>query len=321
VKFLVTGGAGFIGSHLTDALLQRGDSVVVLDTLETGRHDNLRHNQGNPHFEFVMGSALDEEVVDEPVQACDAIFHLAAAVGVKRIVDNPLESFITNIRGTETVLEAAHRYGKKVLLTSTSEIYGKSTIVPLQEEGDRLLGSPLVGRWSYSASKAVDEILTHAYFTDKGLPTVIIRLFNTVGPRQTGEYGMVVPRFVEAGLEGRDLMVYGDGTQSRCFAYVGDIVPALIALMETPEAEGQAVNLGSTEEVTIRGLAELVVEMTGSSSRIRIVPYEEVYESGFEDMPRRVPDITRARKLVGFEPRTSLKEIIDLMISDVARRP
>ena len=310
MRALVTGGAGFIGSHLGDELIGRGHHVIAFDNLATGRHDNIRHLHDTQGFDFVLGSILDEDAVDEAARRCDVIFHLAAAVGVKLIVQNPLESLVTNIKGSEIVLEAAHRHGKKVLITSTSEIYGKSTVLPLQEEGDRLLGSPLVGRWSYSTSKAVDEILAHAYFKEKGLPTVIVRLFNTVGPRQTGEYGMVVPRFVESALEGRDLRIYGDGTQSRCFGYVGDIVPALIDLMESTVAEGLAVNLGSTEEVTIRELAEKVVEETNSNSKIVTVPYEEVYESGFEEMARRVPDISRARKLVGFEPRTSLREII-----------
>lgn len=320
MRALVTGGAGFIGSHLIDALLERGDSVIALDNLTTGRHDNVRHHIGDPRFEFVLGSIMNADLVDDMVSRSDVIFHLAAAVGVKLIVERPLESLLTNIRGSEIVLEKAHKHGRKVLVTSTSEIYGKNTNVPLKEDGDRLLGSPLVGRWSYSTSKAVDEILAYAYHTTKGLPTVIVRLFNTVGPRQSPEYGMVIPRFVEAALANKDLTVHGDGSQSRCFGYVGDIVPALLALMESREAEGQAINLGSTEEISINDLAELVIEQTNSRSKIRHVPYDEVYESGFEDMPRRVPDVSRALKLIGFDPKTTLREIVELMVIESQRK-
>ena len=320
MRALITGGAGFIGSHLTDALLNRGDSVIALDNLATGRHDNIREHIGDPRFEFVLGSVGNGDLVDDLVSRADVVYHLAAAVGVKLIVERPLESLITNIRGSEVVLEKAHKHGRKVLITSTSEIYGKSPIVPMHEDSDRLLGSPLVGRWSYSTSKAVDEILAHAYWKAKGLPTVIVRLFNTVGPRQSPEWGMVIPRFIEAALDGRDLTVHGDGTQSRCFGHVKDVVPALIGLMASRDAEGLAVNLGSQEEITVRELAQLVIDRTGSSSKIRLVPYDQVYVGGFEDMPRRVPDITRARKLVGFDPATTLVEIVDSMIDDARRR-
>lgn len=316
---LITGGAGFIGSHLADELLDRGHRVTVLDNLTTGGHENIRHLHDNSGFKFAFGSILDDQLVQSLAKECDVIFHLAAAVGVKLIVERPLESLLTNIRGTEVVLEAAFRHGKKTLLTSTSEIYGKSSELPMHEEGDRLLGSPLVGRWSYSTSKAVDEILAHAYWKDKGLPTVIVRLFNTVGPRQSAEFGMVLPRFVQAASAGRDLLVYGDGSQSRCFAHVRDVVPALIDLMECEEAEGLAINIGSTEEVTMSELAELVIDMTGSVSKIRHIPYEEAYGSSFEDMTRRVPDISRARKLIGFEPRTTLREIVEATILDAGR--
>ena len=320
MRALITGGAGFIGSHLGDALLARGDAVIALDNLATGRHDNIRDHIGDPRFEFVLGSILNADLVDDLVARSDVVFHLAAAVGVKLIVERPLESLVTNIRGSEVLLEKAHKYGRKVLITSTSEIYGKSPEIPMHEDSDRLLGSPLIGRWSYSTSKAVDEILAHAYWKAKGLPTVIVRLFNTVGPRQSADFGMVLPRFVEAALEGRDLKVHGDGSQSRCFGHVRDIVPALIALMESREAEGLAVNLGSQQEVTIRELAERVIHRTGSSSRIQLVPYQDVYVGGFEDMPRRVPDTNRARKLIGFDPATTLDEIIDSMIDDARRR-
>lgn len=320
MRALITGGAGFIGSHLGDALLARGDSVIALDNLATGRHDNIRDHIGDPHFEFVLGSVVNADLVDDLVSRADVVYHLAAAVGVKLIVERPLESLITNIRGSEVLLEKAHKYGKKVLITSTSEIYGKSPDVPMQEDGDRLLGSPLVGRWSYSTSKAVDEILAHAYWKAKGLPTVIVRLFNTVGPRQSAEFGMVIPRFIDQALEGKDLTVFGDGSQSRCFGHVADVVPALIGLMGCREAEGLAVNIGSQQEVTIRELAELVIERTGSASQLHLIPYDEVYVGGFEDMPRRVPDISRAAKLVGFQPTTTLIEIIDSMIDDARRR-
>jgi UDP-glucose 4-epimerase len=299
VRALITGGAGFIGSHLGDALLARGDSVIALDNLATGRHDNIREHLADPRFEFVLGSIVNADLVDDLVARADVVFHLAAAVGVKLIVERPLESLVTNIRGSEILLEKAHKYGRKVLITSTSEIYGKSLELPMHEDSDRLLGSPLVGRWSYSTSKAVDEILAHAYWKAKGLPTVIVRLFNTVGPRQSPDYGMA---------------------QSRCFGHVRDIVPALLALMESREAEGMAVNLGSQEEVTILELAKLVIERSGSSSKIQLIPYQDVYVGGFEDMPRRVPDINRARKLIGFEPVTTLPEIVDSMIDDVRRR-
>lgn len=320
MQALVTGGAGFIGSHLIDALIERGDSVIALDNLATGRHDNLRQHAGSTRLEFVLGSVLNADLVDDLVSRSDCVYHLAAAVGVKLIVERPLESLVTNIRGSEIVLEKAHKYSRKVLVASTSEIYGKSPNLPLHEDSDRLLGSPLIGRWSYSTSKAVDEILAHAYWESKGLPTVIARLFNTVGPRQSPDYGMVLPRFVEAALEGRDLIVHGDGSQTRCFGYVLDVIPALIDLMACREAEGLAVNLGSVEEISIRDLAQLVTDVTGSRSEVKLVPYGAVYEAGFEDMPRRVPDISRARKLLGFEPTTTLREIIEAMVEDIRSR-
>lgn len=314
MQVLVTGGAGFIGSHLVDHLLGMGCSVIALDNLSTGRHSNLHQHSHNPKLEFILGSVMDPDVVEDAVSRSDVVYHLAAAVGVRLIIDRPLESLLTNIRGTETVLEKAHKYGRKVLVSSSSEIYGKSLDCPLKEDGNRLLGSPLVGRWSYSTSKAVDEVLAHAYWSAKGLPTVIARLFNTVGPRQSGDYGMVLPRFVKAALSGKDLRVFGSGTQTRCFCHVSDIVPGLVGLMDSYESEGQAVNLGSTEEVTICELAELVIKLSGSRSQIQLIPYDEAYESDFEDMLRRVPDITKAKNLVGFEPSTCLHQIIEEMI-------
>lgn len=322
MQALVTGGAGFIGSHLVDLLLRTGWSVLALDDLSTGRHSNLLQHSQNPKLEFILGSVLDPQLVEEAVARSDVVYHLAAAVGVRLIIDHPLESLLTNIRGTETVLEKAHKYGTKVLVSSSSEIYGKSLDCPFKEDGNRLLGSPLVGRWSYSTSKAVEEVLAHAYWSAKGLPTVIARLFNTVGPRQSGEYGMVLPRFVKAALSGKDLWVFGSGTQTRCFCHVADIVPALVGLMDSTEAEGQAVNLGSTEEVTISELAELVVKVAGSPSQIQLIPYDEAYESDFEDMLRRVPDITKAKKLIGFAPATCLQQIVEEMVDGASgRRP
>lgn len=308
VRYLITGGAGFIGSHLVEALLDRGEEVTVLDNLATGRLDNLAHVEGR--FEMVHGSVLDALLVDDLVSSNDVVVHLAAAVGVRLIVEKPLHSLITNIRGSETVLEAAHRYRRKVLITSTSEIYGKNMDGPFKEDDDRVLGSTKVSRWGYSTSKAVDEILAFAYHRERGLPTVVVRLFNTVGPRQSPAYGMVVPRFVTQALAGEPLTVHGDGGQSRCFCHVEDVVRGLIGLLDEPRAEGDVFNLGSTEEITILELAERVIELTGSSSEVKLIPYEVAWEEGFEDMRRRVPDISRVRGLTGWEPRMSLAQTI-----------
>jgi UDP-glucose 4-epimerase len=316
MRALVTGGAGFIGSHLVDALLERGDSVTVLDNLSTGRAENLTQHIGNPRLRFVLGSITDPALVASLVPEADAVFHLAAAVGNKLILDRPLESLVTNIRGSEIVLEAVLEHGKRILVASSSEIYGKCLQVPLHEDTDCLLGPPVVTRWSYATAKAVDEFLAYTYWRTRGLPAVIVRLFNTTGPRQSADYGMVLPRFVHQALEGRDLTVHGDGSQTRCFAYVGDVVRALIALMECGAAEGRVVNIGSTEEVTIAALARLILDLTASSSNIRFVPYEVAYPAGFEDVPRRVPNIDAARELIGFEPRVSLREIVTLTIAD-----
>ena len=314
MKALITGGAGFIGSHLADCLLARGHQVVLLDDLSTGRLDNIEHLGDNPDAEFVLGSILDADLVDHEVSRADVVYHLAAAVGVQLIVEKPLESLITNIRGTETVVEKAHKHRKRVVITSTSEIYGKNTSDSLSEDDDRILGSPLKSRWSYSEAKAVDEILAYTYWREKGLEAVIVRLFNTVGPRQTGSYGMVVPRFVEQALANEPITIYGDGTQTRCFCAVGDIVDGIVVLSETPDAIGRVFNLGGVEEVSIQGLAETVIAITGSSSRIEFISYDEAYEEGFEDMQRRVPDTTRARELVGFAPTASLDDIIRMVV-------
>jgi len=316
MRALITGGAGFIGSHLADHLLDRGDQVVLLDDLSTGRVTNIEHLNDRTGAEFVLGSILDTELVDEAVARVDAVFHLAAAVGVNLIVEKPLESLMTNIRGTETVIEMAHKYDKRLLVMSTSEIYGKNTSDSLSEEDDRILGSPLKSRWSYSEAKAIDEILAYTYWREKGLETVIIRLFNTVGPRQTGSYGMVIPRFVGQALRNEPITVFGDGNQTRCFCHVGDVVEGLVALSEHPEAFGKVFNLGGGEEVSIRELAERVIELTGSQSSLEFIPYDTAYEAGFEDMERRVPNTTRAMQLVGFEPSASLDDIIRSVIDD-----
>jgi UDP-glucose 4-epimerase len=309
-RYLVTGGAGFIGSHLADALLGRGDHVTVLDDLSTGRRDNLLHLRDEPNLEFHQGTVLDHGLVSMLAGRSDVIVHLAAAVGVKLIVDRPLESLITNIRGTEIVLDAANRAGCKVLVTSTSEIYGKNAHSALHEESDRILGSPFVARWSYSTAKAVDEILAHAYWRDRGLPTIVVRLFNTVGPRQTDAYGMVVPTFVRQALSGRDITVHGSGEQLRSFCHVHDTVRALIALLDTPEAVGRVFNVGAGNEISMNELAERVLAATGSSSAVVHVPYEEAYEEGFEDMERRLPDISRIREVTGWEPTLTLDDIL-----------
>lgn len=319
-KFLVTGGAGFIGSHLVDALVAQSHSVVVLDDLSTGRHDNLRQHAGSPYVEFVLGSILNEGLVDDVVRRSDVVLHFAAAVGVNLIVERPLESLATNIRGSEIVLEKCHKYGRKVLVASTSEIYGKNTSDALNEEDDRILGSPLKTRWSYSEAKAIEEVLAYAYYREKGLPTVIVRLFNTVGPRQVGNYGMVLPRLVDQALRNAPLTVYGTGQQTRCFCHVSDIVVAILGLVNSTESEGKVFNVGSRSEISIQGLAEKIRDITGSTSQIIYVPYDEAYEAGFEDMQRRRPDTGRIHDLLGWEPRLGLEDIIGDVAADMTSR-
>ena len=316
MRALVTGGAGFIGSHLADRLLDRGDQVVLLDDLSTGRLANIEHLTGSPDAEFVLGSVLNADLVDHVVSRVDTVFHLAAAVGVNLIVVKPLESLMTNIRGTETVIEKAHKYSKRILVTSTSEIYGKNTSDSLSEDDDRILGSPLKSRWSYSEAKAIDEILAYTYWREKGLETVIVRLFNTVGPRQTGSYGMVVPRFIGQALRNQPITVFGDGTQTRCFCHVSDVVSGLIALSEHPDAFGKVFNLGGSDEISMVDLAERVIDLVESESHLEYIPYDDAYEEGFEDMARRVPNTDRANRLVGFEPSVGLDEIILSVIAD-----
>jgi UDP-glucose 4-epimerase len=315
VNYLITGGAGFIGSHLADRLIARNDSVVALDDLSTGSVDNVGHLKDERRFRLEHGSILDPDIVRRLTVETDVVVHLAAAVGVKLIVERPLESFITNIRGTQVVLEAAADSGKKILVTSTSEIYGKNANGPLREDADRILGSPLKSRWSYSAAKAADEMFAHAYWRERGTPTIIVRLFNTVGPRQTGEFGMVVPRFVRQAIRDEDLTVYGDGTQRRCFCHIADVVDAIVGVLDHPEAVGGVFNVGSQSEITIDDLADAVIRMTGSSSGVVHIPYDQAYEQGFEDMQRRTPDTTRLRELTGWAPTRSFEEILSDVIA------
>ena len=309
--YLVTGGAGFIGSHLTEALLARGEKVIALDNLSTGRLQNLDRAGGREGFRFVQGSVLDELIVDELVHESDVVVHLAAAVGVKLIVESPVRTIETNVNGTQLILEAASKKKKLVVATSTSEVYGKSTNIPFREDADLVLGPTTKGRWSYAASKALDEFLALSYWKEKKLPVVIVRLFNTVGPRQTGRYGMVLPNFIKSALENSPISIYGSGKQSRCFCDVRDTIEGLIRLMDNGRAIGEVVNVGNTEEVTIEDLAFRVKERTASSSAIEYVPYDQAYEPGFEDMMRRVPCVDKLYALTGFRPQTSLNEIID----------
>ncbi len=316
MKYFVTGAAGFIGSYLTEALLDAGHEVTGLDDLSTGRLENLAAVTPHPRFRLVLGSILDADLVDDLCDGADRVFHLAAAVGAFVIMDRTLESLRTNIHGTENVVDAAHRNDARILVASTSEIYGKNSKVGLREDDDRIAGSPLKSRWSYSEAKAIDESLVSAYVAERGLWAVIARLFNTVGPRQTGRYGMVIPRFVRQGLSGEPLTLFGTGDQVRCFCHVQDVIPALIALLETQDARGRAVNIGSSEQVSIAGLAERVIAATGSSGGIVRSSYLEAYGAGYEDMERRVPDCTLARGLVGFESVRTLDEIIGAVIED-----
>jgi UDP-glucose 4-epimerase len=314
LRVLITGGAGFIGSHLSDLYISRGDEVYCIDDLSTGSFENIAHLKGNPRFRYTIDSVHNQPVMAELVDQCDVVFHLAAAVGVKLIVESPVRTIETNVRGTEVVLAQANKKKKKVLVASTSEVYGLSAEVPFREDGNLVMGATTKGRWSYACSKAIDEFLALAYWREKKLPTVVVRLFNTVGPRQTGQYGMVIPTFVKQALSGRPLTVYGDGSQTRCFGYVGDVVGALMALMDRDDAVGEVFNIGSSEEVSIMQLAERVRELTGSKSEIVTVPYSEAYEEGFEDMPRRVPDTSKVARLTGFKPTVSLDEILQSVI-------
>ena len=310
-RYLITGGTGFIGSHLAEALLAQNHSVTVIDNLSTGRFDNIAHLTGHPNFRFAVDNITNEIVLDRLASECDIVFHLAAAVGVKLIVEHPVHTIETNIMGTEAVLKAALRYRAKVLVASTSEVYGKGIKVPFAEEDDVVLGPTTRSRWSYAASKMVDEFLALAYYHERSLPAVVFRLFNTVGPRQTGQYGMVVPRFVEQALRNEPITIYGDGNQSRCFCDVSDVVRALIALSAHPEAIGHVFNIGNTEEVSITQLAERIIKVTKSQSTLEYIPYSEAYAPGFEDMQRRVPDTRKIQALLGWTPQIKLDGIIE----------
>jgi UDP-glucose 4-epimerase len=316
VRFLITGGAGFIGSHLADELLGRGDHVHVLDDLSTGSIDNLRHLKGRSGFGYTIESAANAPVVAELVDSADVVFHLAAAVGVQLIVESPVQTIETNVHCTEVVLAQASKKKKPVFIASTSEVYGKSAELPYREDGDLMLGPTIKGRWSYACSKAIDEFLAIAYWKERKLPTVIGRLFNTVGPRQTGRYGMVIPNFVAQALAGRPLTVYGDGTQRRCFCHVADVVRALADLMRREDVYGEVFNIGAEEEIEIGKLAERVVELTGSSSEITLVPYDVAYEEGFEDMRRRLPDTAKICERIGWQPTKALDEMLADVIDE-----
>lgn len=319
MHILITGGAGFIGSHLAEALLARGHTVTAVDNLSTGRQANIGHLAENPCFQFVYETITNETVMDRLMSTCHVVFHLAAAVGVELIVKDPVWTLETNIQGSETVLRLARRYGRKVVLASTSEVYGKSAAVPFREDADRVMGPTTKSRWSYAESKAIDEFLALAYHKQFGLPVVICRFFNTVGPRQTGAYGMVIPRLVGQALSGQPLSVYGSGQQTRCFCNVKDTVRAVMALAAEPGAVGQIYNIGSQEEITIAALAERVLARTGSQAGIAFIPYEQAYEKGFEDMQRRVPAIDKVKAAIGWEPTIGLDETLDEVIAQLRR--
>ncbi|WP_170554063.1 NAD-dependent epimerase/dehydratase family protein [Ruegeria atlantica] len=317
MHILVTGGAGFIGSHLTERLIRDGHTVTVFDDLSTGRLANLASVADHPNFTFTEGSILDRQMVTDLVRPADVVFHLAAAVGVKLIMDEPSRSILTNVAGTENVLDAALPSKTYTFVASTSEVYGKSTKFPFQEDDDLTIGATRNLRWSYACAKTLDEFLALAHARESGLPVTVLRFFNTTGPRQTGRYGMVLPNFVKAALEGAPLMVHGSGEQSRCFGHVADVVKALGLLMNAPQAKGEVFNIGSSEEITIRALAEKVIELTGSSSDIRYVPYDAVYPEGFEDMQRRLPDVSKLERATGFRPMLTLQQIIEDIITEM----
>jgi UDP-glucose 4-epimerase len=310
MNVLITGGAGFVGSHLAERLVDRGDHVTIIDDLSTGSVHNIQHLKGTRKFDYFLDTVTNQQLMSELIDAADIIYHLAAAVGVRLIVESPTHTMETNIRGTEAVLELAAKKKKRVLITSTSEVYGKRSQIPFRENDDLVLGPPDKGRWSYACSKAIDEFLAVAYWKEKKVPTVIARLFNVVGPRQTGRYGMVIPTLIKQALNGNDLTVHGDGTQTRCFTYISDAVSAVIALAEHHDTNGEVYNIGSVEEVSILALARKIRDLTGSKSRIVFVPYDQAYEQGFEDVVRRVPDLTKINRLIGYATTTTLDEIL-----------
>lgn len=311
MKILITGGAGFVGSHLADRLIGEGHEITVIDDLSTGRYANIAHLEDTPNFRLIIDTVLNERLMEELIRETDRVFHMASAVGVKLIMERPVRTIETIFRGTDVVLGFCSRYRKRVLIPSTSEVYGKGASVPFKEDDDLLTGATDKHRWAYACAKTLDEFLALAHWKETRLPVVVVRLFNTVGPRQTGQYGMVVPRFVEAALKNERIQVHGDGTQSRCFGHVQDVVDGLSKLLESKQCFGQVINLGNSEEVSIKQLADTAIELTGSSSEIQFVPYEEVYGDGFEDMRRRVPSLEKARKLIGYQPTRSLNDIIN----------
>lgn len=319
MRYLVTGGAGFIGSHLCERLLDQGHHVHALDNLSTGRLQNIEHLSDHPRFEFTVDSILNPFVMERLIQEADMIFHLAAAVGVKLIIDEPVSTMETNLEGTRTVLKLASRHGKKVLITSTSEVYGKNNKLPFREDDDCSYGPTTIGRWSYAYSKALDEFMALAYHQESGLPVVVTRLFNTVGPRQTGRYGMVIPRFIRQALSGEPLTVYGNGKQSRSFTYVGDAVKALVDLSESEAADGQIFNVGNDERVTIEQLAQKVKLMVGSNSKIEYIPYEKAYSSNYEDMMHRMPSLKKIGETIGYRPTMNLDSILRTVIDHMRR--
>ena len=319
MRVLITGGAGFVGSHLAEALLERGDEVFVLDDLSTGSIENIAHLKGHPRFHYTIDTVTNEPLLAELIDRCDTVVHLAAAVGVKLIVEAPVRTIETNVHGTEVVLKIANKKKKLVLIASTSEVYGKSAVVPFKEDADLVLGPTSKHRWAYACSKMIDEFLALAYWKERKLPVIIVRLFNTVGPRQTGQYGMVIPNFVQQALAGKPITVFGDGTQSRSFTHVADVVWALLKLVNEPKAIGEVINIGNMQEVSILKLAERVRELSGSKSPIKLVPYDQAYESGFEDMPRRVPDLTKVTAMIGYKTKNTLDDIL-VQVIDYFRR-
>lgn len=314
MKYLITGGAGFIGSHLSEAILNQNDEVWIIDNLSTGSINNIEHLKANPRFHYTIDTIFNEPLLAELIDNCDIVFHLAAAVGVRLIVESPVNTIETNIAGTESVLKLANKKNKIVLIASSSEVYGKNNKIPFNENDDMLLGPTVKSRWSYACSKAIDEFLSLAYWREKKLPTIVVRLFNTVGPRQSGRYGMVIPRFVQQALAEEPFTVYGTGKQSRCFTDVSDVVGALVKLVNHPKAIGQVFNIGSDQEISIEALAAKVKEKTKSSSQVKYIPYDEAYESGFEDMLRRVPDLTKIGKLINYKPSQNIDQILDKII-------
>ncbi len=311
MKILITGGAGFVGSHLADKLIAEGHDITVIDDLSTGRYSNVEHLEGTEHFRLIIDTVLNESLMEELIRDTDRVYHMASAVGVKLIMDHPVKTIETIFRGTDVVLGFCSRYRKRVLIPSTSEVYGKGASVPFKEDDDLLTGATDKHRWAYACAKTLDEFLALAHFKETRLPVVVVRLFNTVGPRQTGQYGMVVPRFVHAAIKNEPIQVHGDGTQSRCFGHVHDIVEGLVKLLDDPKCFGQVINLGNSEEVSIKGLADKAIALTGSSSEIQFIPYEEAYGEGFEDMRRRVPSLEKAKRLIGYQPTRSLDDIIN----------